>query len=147
VTDFQNWLRDRYGTPAALSGAWRRVISSFAEAAPPGEFVASRKEDLPPYLDWLAFQHARGAADAQGDALDYLWPSAPSAQMPPRMVYERVRLAARQLGPDGRPPTVAQAVTRVVPKADASRREWAARTAISLMRPVSVHKPNCPSRM
>jgi hypothetical protein len=130
VTDFQNWLRDRYGTPAALSGAWRQVIASFDDAAPPGNFVASHKEDLPPFLDWCEFRRARGDADARGDAISYLWPPAPTAEMPPRMVYERVRLAARELGPYGRPPTVAQAVDRVVPAADAPTRELAARAAI-----------------
>ena len=44
--------------PAALSGAWRRPIASFAEASRPDVFAAETKEDLPPYLDRAAFDDA-----------------------------------------------------------------------------------------
>lgn len=130
MTDFRSWLRDKYGTPAALGGTWRRVIASFDDVVPPGEFAAARKEDLPPYLDWLDFRQARGDADAQADVLDYLWPPAPPEEMPPRMVYERVRLASRELSADGRPPTVAHVVDRVAAGADAAARDLAVRAAL-----------------
>ena len=130
MTAFRDWLRNKYGTPAALSGAWRRVISSFDQVLPPGDFTAQAKEDLPPYLDWMAFRQARGDADAQADVLDYLWPPAPAAGMPPRMVYERVRLLSRELSPDGHPPTVAQVVDRVAAGAEAGIRHLAARAAL-----------------
>ena len=136
---FRRWLREKYGTAAALSGAWRRPVASFDDAAPPGPFCADTtgvqrggvrdKEDLPALLDWLEFSEAAAPPDRRPGVLDYLPPEATESHGL-RPLYERVRVAARQRRPAGQPPSVADVCGRAGLEAGSVAGDFAVRAAL-----------------
>jgi len=131
---FSLWLQRKYGTPAALSAAWRRPVASFDQARPLAERLdATSRDDLPPMLDWHQFTDARAAPDRQCGPMDDL----PLVQAGSHgggayaALYERTRIAARHLRPDGTFPSAAEVCRQVVPQGtDDDATDFALRAAL-----------------
>ncbi|MBX3062223.1 MAG: beta-galactosidase [Anaerolineae bacterium] len=56
VALYQRWLAEKYSDLAELNRAYGTSYATFAEIDAPREFNASRRADLPYYLDWAEFQ-------------------------------------------------------------------------------------------
>ena len=132
MTDrFGLWLQKKYGTVAALNGAWRRRLASFDEVRPPEPLVAERLDDLPPHLDWLQFVDEQQSADANDSVLDYL-PDAANVVSAGGLsqLYFRVRAFCRQLSMSGRHRSAVDVCRIVPPDADLETMEFAGRAAL-----------------
>ncbi len=82
---FQAWLRQRYGTPAALSAAWRRPIARFEAVEPPAPAERPARDAFPlldPRHQTPAADFAAALSDAQADAFLALCRTARAAAAP-----------------------------------------------------------------
>lgn len=130
--DFARWLQQKYGTAAALSGAWRRLVRSFDDPPLPGDDAVSGRDDLPPLLDWLAWRDTQGATGATGDVLDYLGEVAPTLSRPAdcTQVYAAVRTLSRTLSRDGSHPSLTEVMGRLPDSVAPADRAFAAVAAL-----------------
>jgi len=129
---FGHWLQEKYGTVAALNGAWRRRLASFDEVRPPEPLAAERPDDLPPHLDWLQFADAELPADDNDSVLSYLPDVATtmSASGGLTQLYFRVRAVCRQRPTTGKPGTLADLRKVIPPDADLETMDFAVRAAL-----------------
>ena len=56
IARYRAHLAERYGTITALNETYGRAHGSFDDVEPPRRFEASGKEDIPYYLDWVAYR-------------------------------------------------------------------------------------------
>ncbi|NIA20897.1 MAG: hypothetical protein GWP05_02765 [Anaerolineaceae bacterium] len=129
---FGRWLQKKYGTIAALNGAWRQRLSSFDQAREPQPPTARRRDDLPPQLDWLAFADRQRPRTASPSVLDYLREVVNASRTGDGLtrLYFRVRALCREPAADGRPRRVAEVCRAVGPLSDPSAVEFAVRAAL-----------------
>jgi hypothetical protein len=132
VHDFARWLQEKYGTVAALSGAWRRPVRSFDDLPSPGDGRAAGQDDLPPQLDRLAWRDTQTDTGDAGDVLDYLGDVAPALSRPVdrRQVYAAMRTLSRTLNADGSHPSLAEVLGRLPDGVAPPERAFAAAAAL-----------------
>lgn len=56
VKRYRAFLAEKYGSTTSLNGAYGRTYASFDDVEPPRQFEATCKEDIPYYLDWIAYR-------------------------------------------------------------------------------------------
>jgi len=129
---FGHWLQKKYGTIAALNGAWRQQLSSFEQADQPQPLTTRRLDDLPPHLDWLAFVDERASRADVPSVLDYLREVVQASGTGGGLtrLYFRVRALCRERAVDGKPRSVVEVCRAVGPLADPATVDFAVRAAL-----------------
>jgi len=133
MTDgFAQWLQKKYGTIAALNGAWRQRLSSFDQAREPQPLTTGRLDDLPPHLDWLTFADQQKLRTATPSVLDYLQEAVDASGTGGGLtrLYFHVRAQCRELTVDGRLRSVAEVCRAVGPLSNPPAVEFAVRAAL-----------------